>query len=418
MDPYEGVSYVNGSSAEHGARSTFPPIDHPQAQRSQRQRVSFQTIDEQSVSGSSTFHSPASPLFASQSGLAPRPASFSYKAQEAAPTERKGSSQRSSMTYPATSGGPVPPPNFPKRSFSARVRGVPTEIEGLLNGYEPSSTADRHDLEPHSQRLQESDSRNSDVPSSLGIGSTVNSHKPQNDRNGPLGTQEPATRRPNHGTTPDRNVSLTARSVSLYGREWAPDRSPLQKLELTLQGISLDEKRAQAEEADISMREARATDTQRRTARKQDAISDTSPLETSDLGTDPLAEAGLAKSLSNKQTDQIRRSATLDSRRYKASKRERNGDNGGALEDQEQQYLPSSKGTGRRTTSSSRDPTVSFTPVVGREDEVEKRAGPSGSLESHRFGSDEVQLPDERLQPARGGVAEKTGAKRLLQGRK
>ena len=402
----------------------FSLIDGSQAQRSQRQRVSFQTIDEQSVSGSSTFHSPTSPLFSSQSGLAPRPASFSYNAREAAPTERKSPAQRSAKTYSAASGGSVAPPNFPKRSFSARVRGVPPEIEGLLHGYEPSPLAERHDLGPHSQWPQGSDSRNSDVPPALGIASTVNPSKSQSDRNGPLETREPATRQPNHGTTPGRSVSLTARSLSMYGREWAPDRSPLQKLELTLQGISLDEERAQAEEAETLTREARAAHAQRRTTRKQDAVSGTPPLvsgtpplRTSDPGKDPLAEAALARGLSNKQTDRIRRSAMFDSERYKASKRERNGDIGGALEDQEQQYplSPTTKGTERRTTSSSREPTVSLISGVGREDKAGKRAGPAGSLESHRFGTDEGLLFDEGLQPAGDFVPGKTNAKRSVQ---
>lgn len=41
-------------------------------------------------------------------------------------------------------------------------------------------------------------------------------------------------------------------------RDWAPDRSPLQRLELTLDGITKEEKRAQAEEAELVAREQKA----------------------------------------------------------------------------------------------------------------------------------------------------------------
>lgn len=41
-------------------------------------------------------------------------------------------------------------------------------------------------------------------------------------------------------------------------REWAPDRSPLQRLELTLDGITKEEKRARVEEAELLARDAKA----------------------------------------------------------------------------------------------------------------------------------------------------------------
>lgn len=41
-------------------------------------------------------------------------------------------------------------------------------------------------------------------------------------------------------------------------REWAPDRSPLQRLELTLDSITKEEKRARVEEAELLAREAKA----------------------------------------------------------------------------------------------------------------------------------------------------------------
>ncbi|KAI9823685.1 MAG: hypothetical protein M1826_007654 [Phylliscum demangeonii] len=51
-------------------------------------------------------------------------------------------------------------------------------------------------------------------------------------------------------------TTTTTTTSPMAPREWAPDRSPLQKLELTLQGISKGEKRALVEEAELLAREA------------------------------------------------------------------------------------------------------------------------------------------------------------------
>ncbi|KAJ5949555.1 hypothetical protein N7454_001139 [Penicillium verhagenii] len=49
--------------------------------------------------------------------------------------------------------------------------------------------------------------------------------------------------------------SNTMRSTSSQRRDWASDRSPLQKLEVTLNGISKEEKRARVQEAEMRLRE-------------------------------------------------------------------------------------------------------------------------------------------------------------------
>lgn len=49
--------------------------------------------------------------------------------------------------------------------------------------------------------------------------------------------------------------SNTVRSTSDQRRDWASDRSPLQKLEVTLTGISKEEKRARVQEAEMRLRE-------------------------------------------------------------------------------------------------------------------------------------------------------------------
>ena len=49
--------------------------------------------------------------------------------------------------------------------------------------------------------------------------------------------------------------SNTTHSTSSQRRDWASDRSPLQKLEVTLNGISKEEKRARVQEAEMRLRE-------------------------------------------------------------------------------------------------------------------------------------------------------------------
>jgi hypothetical protein len=98
-------------------------------------------------------------------------------------------------------------------------------------------------------------------------------------------------------------------------REWAPDRSPLQRLELTLDSITKEEKRARLEEAELLAREAKAgrggdrlnqnsVRFRNRPVAKTEAPSQAEPQS--------LEEAGLVRSLSNKQKDELQRSGTLD----------------------------------------------------------------------------------------------------------
>ncbi|KAI9848474.1 MAG: hypothetical protein M1838_000518 [Thelocarpon superellum] len=101
-------------------------------------------------------------------------------------------------------------------------------------------------------------------------------------------------------------------------REWAPDRSPLQKLELTLQDITKEEKRAQMEEAEMLAREAKAGRGSRKSTRR---TADTAAPSTSRSVAEPaaaaataaaLADAGLIRGLSQRQKDRIQRTTTLD----------------------------------------------------------------------------------------------------------
>ena len=60
---------------------------------------------------------------------------------------------------------------------------------------------------------------------------------------------------PAQGLGPPPSRSNTTRSTKNARKDWASDRSPLQKLEVTLTGISKEEKRARVQEAEIKARE-------------------------------------------------------------------------------------------------------------------------------------------------------------------
>ncbi|KAJ5544679.1 hypothetical protein N7535_006933 [Penicillium sp. DV-2018c] len=60
---------------------------------------------------------------------------------------------------------------------------------------------------------------------------------------------------PGVSSPPTRSNTTRSVSVSDSRRDWAPDRSPLQKLEVTLNGISKEEKRARVQEAERKARE-------------------------------------------------------------------------------------------------------------------------------------------------------------------
>lgn len=67
-------------------------------------------------------------------------------------------------------------------------------------------------------------------------------------------TRPEAPTDPSTQSLPSRSNTMRSTSSS-QRRDWAPDRSPLQKLEVTLNGISKEEKRARVQEAEARLRE-------------------------------------------------------------------------------------------------------------------------------------------------------------------
>jgi hypothetical protein len=122
-------------------------------------------------------------------------------------------------------------------------------------------------------------------------------------------------------------------------REWAPDRSPLQKLEVTLNDISKEEKRARVEEAEMLLLQSKAGRGSQRTSRdatspavpppaRQASITQSSePANTDDIG--------VVRGLSSKQRDRWHPSATIKSQKQNGHRL--SGEGRGGLEHQEQE---------------------------------------------------------------------------------
>lgn len=106
------------------------------------------------------------------------------------------------------------------------------------------------------------------------------------------------------GVSPSPARSQTTRSGSANGsrRDWASDRSPLQKLEVTLTGISKEEKRARVQEAEIKARE--------RIARKK-AQQEKAALAAAEVHAPPL-EAGKSNGRDDTPTDHSMRNGHAD----------------------------------------------------------------------------------------------------------
>ena len=100
-------------------------------------------------------------------------------------------------------------------------------------------------------------------------------------------------------------------------RDWAPDRSPLQKLEVTLNDISKEEKRARVQEAEMLLRESKG----KRVASEPTAVKSpgastnrTTPRREAPTSVEPprIEDAGLVRNLSNTQRNRLQHSTTIE----------------------------------------------------------------------------------------------------------
>jgi len=155
---------------------------------------------------------------------------------------------------------PAPPPVKPVRrgSLNRPIGGVYSEIQQYKrDSYPPPNgpVSPRRFSNPTSPHQQQAIGP---YPSSREVDSTK---QQQNSKPQSLQPQS-STRRASAGL------------AQVAGKEWAPDRSPLQKLEVKLSDISKEEKRARVAEAEQRLRASQAGDKRRTSDRERDSFVD------------------------------------------------------------------------------------------------------------------------------------------------
>jgi PhoD related phosphatase len=207
--------------------------------------------------------------------------------------------------YPA-----VPPPRQPRADYAVNGRGSPQ-----TRGPPPA------DLRVNTKDLIGEDAlrsrdRERSVTSATGPG-------PESQRQSSQRHARRTSDTAPHREQPNSEVSRSsaAREAPMLSddprRDWAPDRSPLQKLEVTLNDISKEEKRARVQEAEMLLRESKG----KRVASEPTAIRlPTAPSkrsmsrrEAQPGGEAPrIEDAGLVRNLSSTQRTRLQHSTTID----------------------------------------------------------------------------------------------------------
>ena len=257
---------------------------------------------------------------------------------------------------------------LPQRSFSQRAKGRPFAKEAFAENGQPEeyeTNGVSRPLNDQSKVYEEGvtskyrkdgvDSLHvdTDIRRGKSVGQTLRSHVPA--VQSPQSSQMPHSQsrdarrvsetipRSNEPTSaPQRSSTMQypANLTEEQRRQWAPDRSPLQKLEVTLNDISKEEKRARVEEAEMLLRGSKAGRGSRRTSRDiaSPAVSAPPKQASSHEAAEPanIEEAGLVRGLSSKQRDRLHHSATVETR--KPDVRHLSGEGRGGFEYQEQEY--------------------------------------------------------------------------------
>jgi hypothetical protein len=255
------------------------------------------------------------------------------------------------ISYPGSNGGNM---NGPQRSFSQRAKGRPFAREAFANDddefdYDPRRGIPQPESYPGGP-VQPVTNGRSRAAAPLQVNTTLPqqgtskqtrsapvraiqpsrevrpaSDYPQRDEPSrqPVYTQQEAYAPPSRSNT----LQSPTYTSDANRHEWAPDRSPLQKLEVTLGDISKEEKRARVEEAEMMLRESKAGRGGRRASR--DIATGAVPARVSTFRQPhvpapvpapkalprDLEDAGLVRNLSTTQRDRIQHSTLVDTKK-------------------------------------------------------------------------------------------------------
>jgi hypothetical protein len=296
-----------------------------QSQPARQNRYSVQT-EAPTISTQSPFASPVASEFRGD-GLAPRPPSFPSRTSEAAynrdyqEKRRRRESRDREQNYedpsfippPAAPDAPRPPPPISyKQPYSNGPSSSNYPPPGRSNSRRRSEgpvSPSKAPPEDYYRSQQRADRVDEDLVPSRNGGSIKGKEvvRPRN--------------RPERTETSDsyqRKGSTASETEAHRRREWAPDRSPLQRLELTLDSITKEEKRARVEEAELLAREAKAGRGGERATQNSVRFRNRPVAKAPESGTQPkpepqsLPEAGLVRNLSTKQKESLQRSGTVE----------------------------------------------------------------------------------------------------------
>ncbi|PGG97623.1 hypothetical protein AJ79_09133 [Helicocarpus griseus UAMH5409] len=215
------------------------------------------------------------------------------------------------------------------KSFSARAKELPPDR--ALDGLDRLSPANSASWVESQRHLNDTGSSGRLSPQVDLQNVTV--RKPRNcNRANPPPSDPVLPPQSNSSVSPPsaRSTSQSQKRGGQSRRDWAPEKSPLQKLEFTLKDISKEEKRARVEEAEMLLREAKAGRRSRQMSRDMGPASQPNTARRPKSTADPssIEEAGLVRSLSSKQRDRLHHSAVIESTKHDA-RRFSKGDRGG-----------------------------------------------------------------------------------------
>lgn len=293
-----------------------------------------------------------------------------YPVQRAMPSSAS-EAPRPTTSYRHSYNG-VPPHNAePTMSFSERARNLPPERRlSILD----------HSESPDSTEWVESQKQWNGGDLARGSSRRERSHTDsQGALQGTPSTQTGSAPQLSQQTSPMSRSNTVRSSRRDEQREWAPERSPLQKLEVTLKDISKEEKRARVEEAEMLLREAKAGRKSRRVTQNR-AQSSPSSEKKQRNGTAPepsnLEEAGLLRSLSGKQKDRLQRSATVESKKPQTQRSPGGGRNGFDYEEQQPAGGYSPPGNKSHAPPNRFEPRVGALPHATHEQLIAKNTKP------------------------------------------
>lgn len=294
------------------------------------------------ASTQSPFASPVDSTFRAD-GLAPRPSSYQYGIPDPYNKEslerrrKRASREKAQQQYEATarSGTLLAAPGVPRQAPPASYRQPYSNGEGSLN---PRGLAKSHagrdqpeyverampNIEDNYQHgssgATERERKHLNINTGLGRSNTTGKLVSSSGGDNPerLGIrrgsvqarkERPEIRRAVTGSQSRRGSAATEVEAQ-RPREWAHDRSPLQRLELTLDSITKEEKRARVEQAELLAREAKAG-----RGEQTAAYSRNRPPAVAKVESQTLPEAGLTRSLTSKQQGDLQRASIQEEKK-------------------------------------------------------------------------------------------------------